>query len=171
MIADDAATWRAALNAVNAWRGKAVHCFASAEAAVSEALIGLSQVPERGAAVCLRLLIGQRFDDLAAAIGPQGPFAGEGGPAVAPLAAFRRHDNTRAAICHGVARVSLDRQGRWVIVMKLIALRTGSAERTSLALDQKDAEHLLSEVEADGQRLRMALVNLRARLGSRPLPT
>jgi hypothetical protein len=46
---DDSA-WGKAIGAVNEWRGHSLHCFAQAEAAVSETLLAMASVADRGAA-------------------------------------------------------------------------------------------------------------------------
>ena len=70
--------WERAIAAVNAWRGNALQYFAQAEAAVSETLLAMAAVPEKGSAVRLRRLVGHRFEDLRAAVAGDGPFAAVG---------------------------------------------------------------------------------------------
>src|SRR5688500_13018897 len=65
--------------AVNEWRGRCLHSFSCAETAVTECLLVLSKVPGRGEKVQLRHMMGQRYEDLASAISPEGPFNEEGG--------------------------------------------------------------------------------------------
>jgi len=49
--------------------------FAVAEAGVTETLLTLNALPDQGAPVRLRHLIGQRLDYLAAVLGPKGVFS------------------------------------------------------------------------------------------------
>lgn len=120
------AAWDEAISSVNAWRGQAIQCFAQAEVAVSETLLALARHEGPGALVRLRRLVGQRFQDLHDTLAPEGPFSAEGTAASAALAAFRAHEDLRPALCHGVAKVALDRQGRWLGCRPLLGtLRKG----------------------------------------------
>src|SRR3546814_13241357 len=73
----DDALWSRVVHDVNAWRGACLQGFSAAEAGVTETLLSLSTVPEKGAAVCLRHLTGQRFDDTAPVLGTAWAFAVE----------------------------------------------------------------------------------------------
>lgn len=159
------AGWDKAIRSVNEWRGRSLHCFAQAEAAVSETLLALASAPDRGTRVKLRPLVGQRFEDLASAIGANGPFAAEGGKAALSLLAFRAHEALRPVLCHGTAKIALDRNGRWLILMKVLSFRGRKAERSSLALDQRDAAAKLAELDARTRHLVSALRSLRTRIG------
>lgn len=63
---------------VNAWRGECMHHIAAAEKAATDTLLLLDSVKPDGGKIKLRHLIGQRFEDLSAATGPDGPFAEAG---------------------------------------------------------------------------------------------
>jgi hypothetical protein len=117
--------WEDAALAANAWRGHAIQIFARAEQAVSGAFEALASVPDRGASIRRRRLVGQRFEDLASALA--GPFASEGAKAAAALLRFRGHESLRPFLCHGVAKLALDRNGRWLIVLRLIDFACGRA--------------------------------------------
>ncbi len=160
----DATSWEDALASLNSWRGRAIQCFAQSEAAVSETLLALAALGDRGAKVRLRRLVGQRFEDLDAALGPDGPFAAEGAKELPALAAFRSHGALRPALCHGVAKVALDRQGQWIVLLRLLAFRGRAAERDTLSFEQREAEAMLATLRCDGQKLGTALGNLRAAL-------
>src|SRR3546814_10669563 len=86
----DDALWSRVVHDVNAWRGACLQCFSAAEAGVTETLLSLSTVPEKGAAVRLRHLTGQRFDDIAAVLGTEGAFAAEGTAAFKAIDALDR---------------------------------------------------------------------------------
>lgn len=75
-----------------------MQAFAQAEAAVTKTLLFLSSAGERGKAVQLRHLLGQRLDDIARALGPGGGFVNEGSLAHAALMAFRTHGSLRARL-------------------------------------------------------------------------
>ena len=159
------AAWERATEAVNAWRGGALHCLAQAELAVSETLLAMSAVPEKGSAVRLRRLVGQRFEDLRSAIASDGPFASEGVKAVAALTGFEKHQDLRPMLCHGLAKVALDRKGHWVVIFKVLVLGGREPERAAMALEQRDAEIRLEDLRRDSQRLASLLQSLRDRLG------
>ncbi len=156
--------WEEAVQWVNAWRGRCVQCFAKAEGAVSETLLALAAVPGRGDAVRLRRLVGQRFEDLSSAIGGAGPFATEGGAAALALEAFRQHEPLRPVLCHGIGKVALDRQGQWLLLLKLVCFRGREPERTSMAIEQQEAAELLADLEARGRKLSSALGAMRSQI-------
>src|SRR5690606_36645858 len=112
--------WEAAVGEVNSWRGQALQHFAVAETAASETLLLMASLPG-GANVRLRRLVGQRFEDLRLAIGSDGPFARQGVKAAEALEAFSRHETLRAYLCHGMAKVALDRHGHWIVILKVLA--------------------------------------------------
>ncbi|MBP2513846.1 hypothetical protein [Sphingomonas sp. PvP018] len=158
----DQADWKAAIAAVNAWRGLALQSFASAEQSVSETLLLLSDLPERGTRIALRHLVGQRFQDLEDALSTGGPFGDEGAVALAAVTAFRRHEHLRTVLAHGVAKIALDRQGRWVVVMRVLTFRGRQAERAVRVFEQIEAEALCEEIRLTAQRLCSTLSNLRS---------
>jgi hypothetical protein len=159
-VVPEEARWAAAAQSVNAWRGQLVQAFASTEAAVSEALLGLSSVPGRGDHVRLRHLIGPRFQDLADALDASGPFSAEGAVAASCLAAFRVYEPLRTVLGHGVFRIAIDRRDRWVVIAKVVTFRTKGAERTLQVFEQDDAERMAAEVRSLGQKVSSSLGNL-----------
>ena len=163
-VAIDAPDWDQIYRSVNAWRGRAILCFAHAEAAVSETLVAMARVPDRGAKVRLRHLIGQRLDDLATAIGANGPFCNLGQNAASALVDFRQHENLRPFISHGTTRVATDRHGQWVVVLKLVSFRRRDAQWDETIFDQRQAEAALAELKSSTKKLGSALQSLRARL-------
>ena len=156
----DAVAFDEATRAVNEWRGHVLHCFAQAEAAVSETLLTLASHPN-GTKVPLRHLVGQKFSDLAEAIDTEGTFAKDGAKASAALAGFRRHEGLRPVLCHGVAKVTLDRKGQWLVVLKVLAFRGREAERNSVTYDKLEAEAALADIKRASSQLTAALQSLR----------
>jgi hypothetical protein len=154
--------WDRAVTAVNAWRGQAIHCFAQAEAEVSETLLALACGPGGGSKVRLRRLVGQRLEDLSCAVAPEGPFGEQGRKVAATLAAFREHESLRTFLCHGPAKITVDRQGQWVVILKVLAFRSRKAERSSMTLEERDAEALLADLRTASRHLTSALQSLRA---------
>jgi hypothetical protein len=118
----------------------------------------------RGANVRLRRLVGQRFEDLRLAIGSDGPFAKHGLKATEALEAFSRHESLRAYLCHGMAKVALDRQGQWVVILKVLAFGGRLEERSSTVFEQREAEAVLADLRAASQKLSSSLQSLRARI-------
>lgn len=153
--------FEAARDAAAAWRGRCLDVFTRSEVAVTETLLILAQVDERGASIKLPHLVGQRYDALSNAIGANGAFADEGKAAVEPVAGFRKHDALRTQISHGVFTVTLDHRGQWHLVARVLALRTGRASRDLLVTDQAEASAILRSLEKDGSRMRSALGQLR----------
>lgn len=162
----DTAVWDRATRAANQWRSEAIDVLAQGEALVTEMLLTLHAVHGRGTQVKLRQLLGQRLADLHDAIKTDGPFATEGKCAVTRLAKFREHESLRATLCHGVATVALDRQRRWIMVIKLAALDSSGAKRTKLVIDGDEAAPLLAELQADVRNLRSAMGQITAALKS-----
>jgi hypothetical protein len=162
----EGAAWDEAIRSVNEWRGQCLNCFAQAETAVSETLLAMAAVPDRGAGIRLRRLSGQRFEDLDSAIVAGGAFGVEGSKAAQALAAFREHEAFRPILCHGTAKIALDRHGQWLILLKVLSFRGRKAERTSLPLDQGEAKITLAGLKARTKQLQQALQSLRARIGA-----
>ncbi|RWD01431.1 MAG: hypothetical protein EOS58_25495 [Mesorhizobium sp.] len=158
--------WLNALTAVNAWRGRCLDIFARSEAAVSETLLVLADSSRQGAVVKLPHLVGQRFEELATLIGPDGAFAPEGRASAAALLAFRPHESLRASLAHGVGKVAVDRQGNWLLVLRTLAFRSKQPQRSVLVLEQSEAEEMVKSLQTTGRRLVSELGNLRQALGS-----
>ena len=153
--------WARVASEVNAWRGGCLQSFAQAEAAVTETLLFLSEVGQRGRTVRLRHLVGQRLEDLAHAIGPEGCFAAEAGTASEALTAFRTHEALRAHLAHDVARIAIERNGIWVVIFRHVSIRNRSATRGTVAFEQPEAIKVLAELKRKAQQLDVCLGNLR----------
>ncbi|MGY4398734.1 hypothetical protein ACVWZA_003944 [Sphingomonas sp. UYAg733] len=153
--------WEEAIASVNTWRGTMIHYFTEAETDVSEALLSLAAVRGRGQKVKLRQLIGQRYEDLRSALGPEGPFAVEGEWTLTALDHLREHDALRNILCHGATKIALRRSGDWIIVIKLLTFRKGADERTRITFEQADADALLADLKNRINRLRKELKALR----------
>lgn len=153
--------WAHVTSEVNSWRGACLQCFARAEAAVTEALLFLSGVGQRGFAVRLRHLTGQRLEDLASVVGSGGEFADEGGAAHKALVSYRTYESLRAHLAHDVARVALERNGKWVVVFRQLAIRSRTASRSTIAFEQAEAGEMLADLKRLTQQLDTALTNLR----------
>lgn len=153
----------AARDAVTAWRGRCLDLFARSEAAVTETLLVLAASQGQGVSIKLPHLVGQRYDALATAIGAGGAFANEGRAAAQALTMFRQHDRLRTGIVHGVFTVTLDNRGRWHLVIRVLALRSGRESRDVFVIEQNEAAGILATVENDGSRLKSTLGQLRRR--------
>jgi hypothetical protein len=149
---------------VNAWRGECMHHIAAVEKAVTETLLLLDAVKPEGAKIPLRHLIGQRFEDLSAATGPGGPFAEAGKAAHKAMENYRQHEPFRTLLCHGVAQVTVMRNGAWLLVIRSLSIRARQAEETTAIFEKGDAEKKLAQLKADGQKLASDLGNLRRKL-------
>jgi hypothetical protein len=157
----DELPWTRAAFEVNAWRGACLQAFSRAEAAVTETLLSLSGTGGSVASVQLRHLVGQRLEDLAQALEREAAFEGEAMAAREALASFRTFEKLRAHLAHGVARVALERNGSWVVLLLHIAIRQRAAERSTVAFDQAEAAEALNDLERNTQRLDSALADLR----------
>lgn len=158
------APFEAARDAAAAWRGRCLDLFARSEAAVTETLLVLAAVEGRGAAIKLPHLAGQRYDALATAVGPAGTFAEEGKAAAEAVMRFRKHDELRTRLAHGIFTVTLDHRGRWHLVARVLALRASREARDLFVTEEGEAVEILAVVEKDGSRLRSTLGQLRQRL-------
>lgn len=154
--------WNAVFSEVNSWRGACMHHFSTVETAVTETLLALSAAMPSQAVVRLRHLIGQRFEDLAAAIGPEGAFEDAGKHALLELARFREnHEAFRTLICHGTVKVTVDHKGRWLLLIRTLSIGSRQPDRTLQALDQSEAETKLAAIKRDGTKLAASLGQLR----------
>lgn len=156
--------WEDATAQVSRWRGDCLQSFTQSETAVTETLLILNAVKEKGASVKLPHLIGQRFEALRIAIGPEGPFAKDGKKAHEAISAFLVREQLRAFLCHGVAKVALERSGSWIAIFNLTTLRSQKCDRTQLVVTQVEANGILQEIKQSGNKLGTALGNLRRQL-------
>lgn len=166
ITAIDNAEWPRAVMAANAWRGRCLDLFARSESAVSETLLVLANTPERGTLVRLLHLVGQRFEELANLIGPAGAFALEGKASSAALSVFRTHEDLRVSLCHGVGKVVLDQQGRWLLLLRTLAFRSKQPQRMVRVVEANEADEIVNSLRSAGQRLVSELAKLRHALGS-----
>jgi hypothetical protein len=161
-LTPQARNWDSVFAEVNAWRGACLHHFSTVEMAATETLLALSIVEPTGSSVCLRHLIGQRFEDLTAAIAPGGPFAEAGVAAFPELSLYRaRYEKFRALLCHGAVKVTVDHSGVWVLIIRTLSFRGRQADRMDLTLDQAEAQAKLIALKRDGQKLASLLGQLR----------
>jgi len=151
----------AARDAVTAWRGRCLDLFSRSETAVTETLLALAALDGRPETIRLPHLVGQRYDALAVAIGPEGPFEKDGKAAFEALARFRQHDLLRTNVAHGVFTVTLDRHGRWHLVSRVLVLRSGCESRSVFVAEQDEAAEILRTLEKNSSRLRSTLGQLR----------
>jgi len=165
-IAKDDPLWNRAIHDVNAWRGACLQHFSAAEAAVTETLLLLKTVPSRGEAVRLRHLIGQRFDDLSKLIAEEGVFALEGKAAAKALADLRTLEGLRSTLAHGQAKIALERTGKWIVILRHVAIRAQQAERMTLLFEQAEAEERLVDLKRKSQKLCSVLGNFRRAINS-----
>lgn len=119
---------------------------AQAEAAATETLLVLHRVEDRGKEVRLRHLVGQRLSGLAAAIEPNGPFGADGKAAYRALEEFRKHESLRTLLGHGVAKVTLERNGKWIVIMRHLSIKGRVEGRDIRVFEQSEAATVLSEL-------------------------
>ncbi|QNP45632.1 hypothetical protein H9L14_14070 [Sphingomonas sediminicola] len=159
VVSGEPDVWHDTARDVNAWRGEAIQLFARAELSVSETL----QMLRAGGEGRLRRLVGQRFDDLAAALEKLGK---KGAKASNALARFRELEELRPFLCHGVAKTAIDRSGHWIAVLKLVDLRGGVADVLTRVIEERDAETLIQDLGQRTRELTSALQSVRSKLGS-----
>ena len=160
-IANDDPLWNQAIQDVNAWRGACLQHFSAAEAAVTETLLLLKAIPDRGETVRLRHLIGQRFDDLSKLIEAEGAFAKEGKAAAKALSDLRTLEGLRSFLAHGQAKIALERTGKWIVILRHVSIRGQQAERLMLLCEQAEAEERLADLKRKSQKLCSVLGNFR----------
>lgn len=159
------ADWDAIFTEVNAWRGTCLHHFSMVEMAVTETLLALSTASTRVGTIRLRQLIGQRFEDLLAAIGPEGSFPDAGHDAFIALSQYREDQEAfRALLCHGAIKVTVDPHGHWTLVIRSLSIRARQAERGLVVIEQSEAQARLASLKRDGQRLASTLGQLRKKV-------
>ena len=157
-----APAWDLIFAEVNAWRGACLHHFSAVEMSVTETLLALSEESLGGSSIRLRHLIGQRLEDLTVATAVDGPFGDAGKCVQSELLQYReKHEDFRNLLCHGFTKVAVERSGRWMMVMRLLSIRAGKAERKTLVLDQNEAMARLDALKRDVQKLGSALGQLR----------
>ena len=154
----DDSCWHQAAHEVNAWRGEAIQLFAKAELGVSETL----QMLAANGTGRLRRLVGQRFEDLAAALEELGP--AKGAKASAALAGFRALEDLRPLLCHAVAKTAIDRSGHWIAVFKLVDLRGGATNLATRAFEEAEARVLIDDLRERTRNLVSSLQSVRSKL-------
>lgn len=158
--------WDEVYDDVNAWRGECVHHFSQVEMAVTETLLALGADKQDGATIRLRHLIGQQYEDLVSAISPTGSFAKVGKSACELLTCYReQHLAFRAMLCHGTMKVSVERNGRWLLIVRSLSIRSRKAVYDEQIIEQTTAQARLAALKRDGQKLSTALGNLRKAIG------
>jgi hypothetical protein len=147
---------------VNAWRGACMHHFSQVEMAVTETLLALSAARPNDDRVKLRHLVGQRLEDLTVATAPDGPFGEVGKQLQDELLHFRReHEAFRILLCHGVAKVAVDRQGSWLVVWRTLSFRGRQSDRTTTVMEKDQALAISDALKRDGTKLSSLLGQLR----------
>ena len=153
--------WAIATQKFSVWRNTGIQCFAQAEAAVTDTLIYLSTDVARGTDINLRHLFGQRLLDLGSAIGPGGAFEEVGRPTLKSLLAFQMESTLRSFLTHSVAKIAIERDGSWIVIMTHSSFKAKRAENHKLVLDELEAKLNLSVLTAKTQSLCSNLQNLR----------
>lgn len=139
-----------------------MHHFSAVELAVTKTLLALAKVRPDSSEIRLRHLIGQRFEDLAKAIGADGPFADIGKSASTGLARYReRHEAFRTQLCHGHVSISIARNGQWLMVLRTLSIRGRQAEKAEFVIEQSSAASRLEQLRRDGQNLAASLGQVR----------
>lgn len=113
-------------------------------------------------AIKLQHLVGQKYDNLLVATGESGPFAKEGKLVAQRLSAYRdEYYAIRTALSHGVARPAVYTDGKWVLIIRCLSIRSGTREDGVFMVEQDEAERLAERLRLDGQKLSCAFGQLR----------
>ena len=153
--------WDDVYTKVNAWRGACMHHFSQVEMAVTQTLLALDAAKTDGASLRLRHLIGQQYEDLDAAISPNGPFGNAGKSACDALSWYRtQHEAFRVLLCHGTIKVYVERNGHWLLVVRSLSIRSRQAAYDEQTIEQSAAQERLLALKRDGLNLSAALGNL-----------
>lgn len=147
--------WVAIYADVNTWRGECLHHFTAVEHAVTNTLLSLAEVRPDSPEIALRHLIGQRFEDLAKAIGPDGPFGDLGKKSAAKaLSDYReRHEAFRTHLCHGLVSVAVMQNGQWTLVLRTLSIKGRHAQEGEIVIDKAAATSRLAQLRRDRKRL------------------
>ncbi|SOB81214.1 hypothetical protein SAMN06297144_1459 [Sphingomonas guangdongensis] len=153
------ARWARAKAAAHAWRGEMIDVFAQGERAVTDTLvlIGPALTPPLSSA----LLYGQRLQLLSAAVAAGGSHAEVGQHARHALQRFAALTELRHALCHGAATLALDEASAWILILDLLALRSGGGAKTMHVVREAEAATTLERVASDGRMLAGQLRRLR----------
>lgn len=109
--------------------------------------------------------MGHRYEDLAAAVGANGPFASEGDDVRDLLDGLKAHESLRADLAHGVSCVALKQHGEWIAIFRRTSVRKKELERTEQNYRQADADQPLKALRSQTARLCTAIKILRQKLG------
>lgn len=164
--APGAVPWSSLWNGVNDWRARTIDHFTKVETAVSETLLALSAVPNKGAVVTFPHLAGQRLTVLRKLISTDGPFGSDCGALIKALDDFGQYDGLRTMLCHGSAHLTVDKKGQWHLILRLLAFRTGKPHRELMLIDESEAASKLKALSQSRQRLCTHLDRLRQSFGA-----
>ena len=148
-----------AIERINAWRGSCLQIFARVEMAVSHCLIEARRIDPSTAQ--LPPLVGLRFNALSELLKTATNVPRH---LVEALEAFRVHDKLRHAMCHGVATVLMDRNGRWSVKMDGIRFHSNCAEPFIWLISEAETHEHLAKLQADSRKLSATLGQLRKTL-------
>ncbi len=143
----------AAITRSNAWRGQCLHIFARAETAVTEALATLATLPDRSMSVRLPHLVGQRFEALADVMELDGAFAADAAIIRPLVMELKEQMRLRAALAHGVGQVTVDRMGRWTMILRVTGLKAGQLCHDVSIVEEREGEAIRNELHHAMQRL------------------
>jgi hypothetical protein len=148
-----------AVERVNAWRGRCLANFAGVETQITQTLVALSATRDD-------IVLGQLFGQRVAALGKVVADDVTAGDVASALAAFLVHEPLRAFLAHGDAKVTIDRNGRWQVVLTAIALKRRQAHSSFVVIDEAEAKSIVNTLGSDRQRL----VNCLARWREATMP-
>jgi len=70
----------------------------------------------------------------------------------------------RTYLAHGVAKITVERSGKWVLVFRQISIRARQSERTMLLIEEAEGVETLADLRRKSQQLCSVLGNLRKQL-------
>ena len=157
----------AACARLNQWRGQVIENFARCEQAVTETLAlinatGATVQDAKGAK--FPHLVGQRYERLVALLSAPPEPSGHRKVALTALERFRTHDALRTMLCHGVAKVAIDRAGQWVAVMTMVSFKASQTVTDKLTFEEDEAAGRLEQLVIDRRRVLSSLGQVRGEM-------
>ncbi|MFZ5701055.1 MULTISPECIES: hypothetical protein [Pseudomonadota] len=157
------ADWDRAQIDLHLWLGRCLDCFTQAESVVSASLLLMAHQ----SSVCVELgkayLFGQKLQILRnglQALEATDPKRAR--LAIHSLDRFQPYADLRNSVCHGASTLYLDKDGHWLVELKLTQLSATAIVTSQVFIDQAAAAEKLKGLKSAVQSLGARLSNLSA---------
>lgn len=143
------------------WRGQCLNLFARGENAVTETLL---QGHDNGHEVALRHLSGQRISDLEKLAASVTATPKQASALNSALIEWKEIQSRRPFLAHGVSRIAYEADGAWIVLLDVVAFRSGEALVERWTVRRSEATDFHADLRKAFKTLTSQLGHLRTRL-------